>query len=1072
MEKRNTPLQHQSSAEEKSGPRVMSSPNKKMLEGYPPLLGYGRGQRVRAPPGQAPVRHIRGGTGRSRTSEAPEATYRPTLSRQDAMSANGPPPIRTAPRGENNPGTSRDYSGGARPKSATKSHQVVTQTWHRSSSEAAKNYKNWNNSEYDRQGERTSNRQEGRLHSRLINTSTDLHTAVRGRSGAPDPELEEEDYGVRPKRTRQTPDPVRSQSMRHASPYRVPIRARTPTPPRRSTPRRGHDARKSYIPNNELPSNRDVRFYGSTAKRTPPPDALQFAPMERSEAAAPQSRAYSNLLTANNRSREHIKGVTRVLWEEMSDKSHSGGRTLKTVAPCLEHVRESGGPPLTVGMKTATSPGSRITQGTAEPQPYSSIAGLYRDFEHSFLDPLPCMHQQTENVSAAGTTIEDVVWRGSVNPLRGGFEVQMVGTMPISGIIRGPHGENIYGCQALGCTVTRLHEGNVYGHWITKHCYSANVFWCDSRGCDQYYLKKENAESHRQNAHPMETFRNDVGTGKLVQMEGETVVTLWKMNARFDLAPSQTRDELARMVRSFGGIMESRLAAQLRRAGLHVPLDRVCPPQRPEGDGDDDSVISAGSSLWQTHVASSHHGEPSSAAGAAPADTQEWPPLVTTRTTHPVEEAASGPSMPIALTLPPPAVVALKPPEVSTSVTTELPEDFPMRNQEDEEAVTAVLEEPATTTVSLTAMGLPSVQIVYLPPAIEQPQTLEPIIVQPDDVTALDQAPEEDLDAFQPAADREDLVIQMEVSQEEERSLFLLPGEDEVIELSSTAESDTVVDHAADPSRRTNVLEVNPTQRSSDIHDEPEMDMQEEDDSDRKSDTTLPPPEGVYDTLNDSRTESPFASFQEDAQANLDLFVGAADRGYQEGATGMDVMLDYGYGHDHIRDMEENGDSYRDVRVATVEPRWEPLTHLNQVLETYQNMVPVSFQVHPAGPRFWVDQDSAENYSSRMNEFRLPLIAYISQALEMLGDTAAWENPMISLQPALAQQRALRDTHNTIGTVLQAMDPALARAALLATEHQEEAYRARLEETNDERDRAVADKETAKLALQQHLSKK
>ena len=76
-------------------------------------------------------------------------------------------------------------------------------------------------------------------------------------------------------------------------------------------------------------------------------------------------------------------------------------------------------------------------------------------------------------------------------PSTGGFEVQMVGTMPISGITRGPRGEDIYGCPAMGCTVTRTNEGNVYGHWITKHCYSANVYWCDSRGCDQYYLKEE-----------------------------------------------------------------------------------------------------------------------------------------------------------------------------------------------------------------------------------------------------------------------------------------------------------------------------------------------------------------------------------------------------------------------------------------------------------------------------------------------------------------------------------------------------------------------------------------------------
>ena len=1006
----------------------MSAPENNM-ESYPPLLGFGRGRRIRPPPGEALVRQVRSGTGRSRaiTKHQEDMDTRPSSSRQDVMSEHYRNTSGSSSQGTSySPGTDRDSPGGARPKYARQRIENVTMNY-RSSSEAKP----------DRTPRILWTR---RGDTRHIVAPTPERSRTERRISEDDDNYEE----VRAKRIRKYHD------NRRSPPYQTPDQVRTSTSSQRTTSDHRSEGRRHFrrVSGNEVPSNRDYRYFPNDTQSTPAVSTRS----PRNEDITPQSKGHSRLIT-NGYSRNHseVEAHNNTVNNRDFHNSARGrvtrqlNRAARGYTPSWNHVRDVGDEPLTVGMATTTKPASIIAQGTAPPQPYFSVAGRYADFEPNLLDPLPRLHQRIQNVSAAGSTIEGVEWKGTVNPLRGGFEIQMVGTMPVSGTTTGPHGADVYGCPSLGCEVTRTVENNIYGHWVAKHCYSSNVYWCDGHDCELYFLRQTAAKEHRDKFHPDEIITKEIGTAKLILKDGDKDVTLWRMNSRFNIAPGQTREALAKIVRLNGGIMESRLAALLRKSGFLVPLDRVCPPQRPDGMDDDISVESATASLWQSHVATSDTDEPSSAAGAPPV-AQSGPYLLDMTEEVDMKEVISTIlPRPTSITQPPLVVVTSTTPDVQT--TSEL------------------TVETAPEVGVHSARSIPTVQIVYLSTPIVQ-ETNETIVIAPEDKPMLDLAPAEDELSMPPEVTNDALIIQMEVGQED-MEMFQNPEDDDTIILSSEAGSGPEMDPVRAPSQRMNVQTVIPLRRTDDTELTPHMEVQEDPEVVPASNDTLPLQEVE---VNDAETEAQLSVCSDVDQYDLDLYVDAADRGYQEGADGLDILLDYGYPAEHVHHFDDSGYSNNDVRVATEEPRWDSRARLNQQIEDYRRMVPVSLQVHPAGPRYWIDKGSAESYVSRLDTFRTPLIEYMQQALDLIGDTRAWANPMIALQPAIAQQRALRDTHNLIGTVLQAMDTSLSRAALIATEHQEEAYRTQLAEMNADRDEAIAACEAAKVALQQQLA--
>ena len=217
----------------------------------------------------------------------------------------------------------------------------------------------------------------------------------------------------------------------------------------------------------------------------------------------------------------------------------------------------------------------------------------------------------------------------------------------------------------------------------------------------------------------------------------------------------------------------------------------------------------------------------------------------------------------------------------------------------------------------------------------------------------------------------------------------------------------------------------------------------------------------LYTDTDSQVSESP------DAQGHLDMLVQAAELGRQDRHPAEEALHRYGYDDPRqIRTLSMCGNSYGDVRLASSEPRWtSPITTTMTAMEDFAQMVPVSHQVHPGGPRFWVDQVSSMRYVGRVDEFRAPLLSYIRHAMEMLQDPDVWRDPTVAMQPLSVVQRALRETLHLLVVALRDLDAGIARGTILAAEEAEAARRQELLQLQMAVQRAEGERDLARAAL-------
>ena len=650
-----------------------------------------------------------------------------------------------------------------------------------------------------------------------------------------------------------------------------------------------------------------------------------------------------------------------------------------------------------------------------------SLAGIQKQYDHS--RALPRLHGCVREIADVARDITTTDWMGRVNPVNTGYDIQLVARMPVHGRPVMPNGGRGFGCPTLGCSTVRDTKTLIASHWINTHAYSANIFWCDGYLCEEYFLNKTTAHEHRRFAHPKEVFAKDVGTAKLVRGDGDEATTLWISRVTSVRASSAIREDQACLALLNGDVMEERLAYLLMRAMYTVPDDQV----------------------YHTPVT----------------------PLVNPFPQPPVVQ-------------PPPIMCWPEQPEkrttVPSSATGTPPKDIELPNG-------------VNPLVPLAAPIIDKTLIVWTkpaPPTPEDTRPLHPMVVPPaTTVCPTEATPDqdedirivsveflmdvsaEDVDALCSSVDDATPKLKelkhLEVSHRDVR---------EVVEVSTGGNADRPV--VTLPPLPPAVTPEPPTTTPEPLTTTPEPPTALTKLPAATSETAVQMPtlvaeepqeaptpmEDVTTTDVPDRPASEASSVSlastegYDVQRHLNSLVESAETGYRNYADGMDAVRRYGFNHEQIQTVHTTGTSFGEVRLATAEPRWEPRARIDQVLEDYEQMVPVSLHSHPSAARYWVDEASARNYEDHVNEFRLPLVDFMRQSLDMLDDRNLWANPTVGIQPLLVSQRTLRDTITAICLVLRDIDGGIARASVIAAEQAELDHQEQLTTLRAQRDEA------------------
>ena len=634
---------------------------------------------------------------------------------------------------------------------------------------------------------------------------------------------------------------------------------------------------------------------------------------------------------------------------------------------------------------------------------YQSIAGTQDS--HPPRRRLPLIHARVRRVGGPGRTVRSAPWTGSVNPLRSGYDIQLVGEVPLCGTVTHA-GRDLFGCPALGCTVVRSSEENVVGHHILTHCYCAVVYWCDGARCDATFLSRTAADAHREAHHRRENLSREVGKGRLIQMEGEQDVTLWTTSASSTQSASKIRELQARATLTAEGEMEERFARLLRSQGHPVPDHRVY-PRPPEDIGE---VRDAG------------NGSPP----RSPARTVAPPTgrATTRRPDAPPAAAATGPTEPPRDELPP-----------------QLTREVPLQ---DTEAIAGPSRD--LTAPQLTGLAAESAEI-------DLPQSGPPALV---DLILVD--PGELADLLGADADGDGgLVLSLDATLDSAEgpaeTALPTPAGTPLNEANPEGEGETPMDTLGVGQARVEAL--------GEVNQDP---LETTRDPMETTGTTTTEPPACSETL---------SQFSETlgAQGHLELFTEAAELGLEDRAPALVALRRYGY-PDQLRTIAASGTSYNDVRTASAEPHWDPRTQTDRVLHDFARMVPVSHQVHPHGPRYWVDRSSALLYEDEVDAFRLPLVDFVRHGLDMMEDTDLWRHPADGLQPLAVVQRTLRDTLHLLAVALREIDAGLARASVLAAEEAEGSRLDELLQLRSARQRAEGERDLARAALRSRKTPK
>ena len=675
------------------------------------------------------------------------------------------------------------------------------------------------------------------------------------------------------------------------------------------------------------------------------------------------------------------------------------------------------------------------------------------------------LHDSIRHVSPPGRSIRGSSWIGDVNPMDCGFEIQIVGEVPACGELIGPK-DTFYGCPALGCKVVRDNATSVHGHYVIRHLYSALIYWCDGRGCECTFLSREAADNHRLNCHRGERLQRELGVAKLVRISKEKEIALWILNPRSTTLSTNLRDRQARFTLSHGGRVEARIGEQLTQKAVDVPKEQLF--YTLSGDSQGVKTLAYKSSRPKANVVIRNAARlPATSTPVTSTVTEPLPAPALPGDTAALEEELQAPDVSIEL---PPQTTPEQPPASLPIVTADDVEracqtpltpaeldgvqvidigssassigegelDSTYGAEDDEAPAIKLIEVTLDNGLTVLTTALASSEAPVKPLASSEPPgktvvtrgklTIEayrartpanapPLVTTlPDDaVPALDLTVANNLPttSAQPYA----LPPVITLPNDSVPTLNLTVAD----QLQATEEPMDIAGSTDDASAhltQTEDMEADTLSNHASSHTDPG----ENDGSESLYSTTA-----SEDSLDDS-------------QQQWTEFIRAASGNREDADKTRDLIEEYGIDPRAIKTIATTGNSYLAVRDADAEPRFKPRVRLDHLANQYLQMVPVSTQAHPTGPRYWVDLDSAQHYVANADTFRIPLTNYVNQTLDIVFDPTTWTNPTVGMQPALAAQRTIRDTHRFLGAVLADLDPTLSRAAILAAEHAEVAH--------------------------------